>query len=324
MSTETQEVREEKVTLTNYKWGVLRPLAEKLFETTKRAYTAPLDLDTTFEDPEGVYGMYKTTGEYLGTVGEAYESLEPLDFLRSISEAFKGEGREEALERIEYSEYFGGKVIGFKVPIRKFEFDNPIQKGDITEVFADFRTGFNGLIANTLEVFIRRCFCDNGCTSIDKKASHKFKHFKNSNIRAKAYATSLIKTLDAGADYEDMMRKLNDTKLTKKQINMLFEEVSGFDVARFNDADEKKHYKQVEQFEKMWDAINEEFGRTGKTAYGLLNGFTNYTNHYTNTTEAFTAEGRKAKEEIIGYSKGAKDLNARAHKVIGEFIGMEF
>jgi hypothetical protein len=315
--------REEEVTLTNYKWGALRPLAEKLFATTKRAYTAPLDLDINFEDPEDVYGIYKTTGEYLGTVGGGYEALEPLDFLRSISEAFKGEGREEALSRIEYTEYFGGKVIGFKVPIRKFELDNPIQKGDVTEVFADFRTGFNGKIANTLDVFIRRCFCDNGCTSIEKEASHKFKHLPNSNLRAKAYATSLIKTLDAAGNYEDMMRRLNDVELTKEDIYNLFEEISGLDVVEYYTAD-KLHYKKVEQFENMWAAINEEFGRTGKTAYGLLNGFTNYTNHYTNDAKPYTEEGRRVKEEVIGYSKGAKDLNKKAHEVISEFVGAEW
>jgi hypothetical protein len=310
------EKREELANLHNFKWGALRPIAEQMFSTQKTQLRAPISLEgVQLEDPE-TYGIFRNdTGAWLGSVGKDYETIEPMEFLRAIKlgyDKMNEKGANLKLEKIEYNELFGGRVINIKVPLKTFEFDNPVKTGDVTEAFMDFRTGFNGKIATSSAVFFRRVFCDNGCTSLIKGANRKYKHLKNSNLQAKAFATGMAKALPALETYEEMVLAMNDFKLSKGQVNELFEQITGYDVQEY--LDDEMHYKRAETYENMMEAINEEFERTGRTAYGLFNGFTNYTNHYMNSGS------RIEKEEGYLYKKGSLDLVKNAELVLGGLV----
>lgn len=344
-------------TIHGYPWGQLREVANQCFSVVKEQLQAPKSENANFNAPNA-YGIYKTTGgDCLGVVGNGYDVIEPLGFLKIIHIAFIKARKESMLKSIQFNEFFKGEVFGFKVPLKTFEIKTKLKTGDVTEMYLDFKTGLNGIVPSTLSISLLRCFCDNGCVSAEKGAKHSFKHLKNKNAEVLKYALALIESVDVADKQIEVMEAFAKKELKGKEIKELFEKITGYNVDTFTGPEKnEQHYKKVAAFDKMWGAMQKELKDTGKTAFGFFNGITQYTNHYAPLqdlpapvdtvkaspdeirtynkrkaeVEAFnkliqsrTTEGSKARAEVYEFNKQLKELTDTTFSTLKDYIGFK-
>lgn len=364
--TEKEQERVDKLiaiknpTIDNYPWGQLRDVASKCFNVKKDQLNAP-NSDSAIFDAPNAWGIYKTTGgKCLGVVGNGYEVIEPLEFLRIIHIAFVQARKESMLKEITFNELFDGEVFGFKVPLKKFEIKTKLEVGDVTEMFLDFKTGLNGRVPSTLSINTKRLWCANGCSSTEVGANHSFKHLTNKNKEVLKYALSLIQSINVADNHIRVMEIFAKKELVSEEVNELFEKITGYNVKTFTSKDKKitenLHHTQVTAFEKMWGAMQKEIEETGSTAYGFLNGITQYTNHWAtklaepkqpnfdkasdNEIKAYytelervnaynaliserTPEGEQARIEVYEFNKKLKELTATTINTLKRYCDIE-
>ena len=342
-------------TIHEYPWGQLRPVASRCFSVVKEQLNAPVSDNAIFDAPKA-WGIYKTTGgACLGVVGNGYDAIAPLDFLKIIHIAFVQARKESMLKKISFNEFFGGEVFGFKVPLKSFEVKTKLKVGDITEMYLDFKTGLNGIIPSTLSINTKRLWCDNGATSTEVGANHSFKHLTNKNKEVLKYALSLIQSIDVADNHIKVMEAFAKKTLKVTEVNELFEKITGYNVETFTSKDkevtDKLHHTQVASFEKMWGAMQLEIKECGRTAYGFYNGITQYTNHvaplmdlpkidfgkatakelatynaevarvnaYNKLIQSRTPEGAKARAEVYEFTKRLKELTSTTVSTLKDY-----
>lgn len=282
-------------------------IQSELFEVTKLQFTSPTE---GFNRPDS-FGIYKKTGgNCLGTVGKVYEPIQPTHFLDSIISAVYESETPFDLSTLEYNTFKDDTKINFRLKVADFGFVNEMRKRDDMTGYLNFTTTFDGSGSTTLDLYFHRMLCANGMKISDKKASYKFKHTFNRNAMVHTYANAIIKSAKNAENFNEIAKRMNEINVTQKEIDILTEKITGYDVKNYADLTKTKR--------KNLDRINESIAReikdTGANAWGLYNGFTRYTNH-----EAKANATAHETEEFILFGSGLT-MNTKAQNYIKEFV----
>lgn len=231
------------------------------------------------------FGNYKIGGgPCLGVVGGSYEILQPIEFVESIEAAINAVENDLLMpNNARFRTFRNGSVISIKIPLitvrHKTALKSEAQVGDTTDFYLDLRTSFDGKTATTFTIYSERLVCGNGMVSSFKETEAKFKHTPKGNERVKQYAKGIETILNGLKPYQDFMEKLTQVEISEEQQNDLLEEITGY--RRITDQEELDgmHVRRKQTYDALMASIDLEIGRTGQTAFGLLQGITHYTNH---------------------------------------------
>jgi hypothetical protein len=118
----------------------LNAIEDKLFVAVDEPKIA---LREGWETPKGKE-IYTSEGLWLGSVGDQYESLQPLDFFNAVVDNVRDSGMAFDLSKLEYNLHKNSTIVEFRLPTNIISFKNAVGKKDETEMFLNFWTGFGG------------------------------------------------------------------------------------------------------------------------------------------------------------------------------------
>lgn len=286
----------------------LNSIEDQLFKVADQPKVAPVD---GWIVPEGKE-IYRLNDAgigtiHLGTVGEQYESLQPLDFFNSVVDNVRDAGMEFDLSKLQYKTMKGSSIIEFRLPTNIISFKNAAGRQDDTEMFLNFWTGFGGNARTEIGLYSHRMICTNGMRIINADIDLKVKHTKNMNVKALSFTQEIIKVASQVQASSQVWSEMNNTT-----VNAATKEAFIRGLAKMKK--DEKYSDLSRQKTVIYDTLNEamatEFGRTGATVWGLLNGATYYTNHLAK---------KAGDEEYVLLATGAKD-NELAQKMALQLI----
>ena len=251
--------------------------------------------------------IYTSEGIWLGSVGEQYESLQPLDFFNAVVDNVRDSGMAFDLSKLEYTLHKNSTIIEFRLPTNIISFKNAAGNKDETEMFLNFWTGFGGNARTEVGLYSHRFICSNGMRVINADIDLKVKHTVNMNHKALAFTKELITLSSQVQSTSQIWEEMNNV-----QVNVATKETFVRNLA--NMKKEETYADISKKKQKIYDSISEaiatEFSRTGSTVWGLLNGATYYNNHLA---------ARAGDEEYILLATGAKE-NVRAQELALQLI----
>lgn len=281
----------------------LNAIEDKLFVAVDEPKIA---LREGWQVPKGKE-IYTSEGIWLGSVGEQYESLQPLDFFNAVVDNVRDSGMAFDLSKLEYNLHKDSTIIEFRLPTNIISFKNAAGNKDETEMFLNFWTGFGGNARTEVGLYSNRFICSNGMRIINADIDLKVKHTVNMNHKALAFTKELITLSSQVQSTSQIWEEMNNV-----QVNVATKETFVRNLA--NMKKEEAYADISKKKQKIYDSINEavatEFGRTGTTVWGLLNSATYYNNHLA---------AKSGDEEYVLLATGAKE-NARAQKLVLELI----
>lgn len=286
----------------------LNRIEDRLFVVRDEPKVAPHD---GWVKPEGKE-IYRLNDEgvgtiHLGTVGDQYESIQPTDFFNAVVDNVRDAGMEFDLSKLEYKTYKKSTIIEFRLPTNIISFKNAAGKQDDTEMFLNFWTGFGGNARTEIGLYSHRFICTNGMRIINADIDLKVKHTVNMNLKALNFTKEIIKVASQVQSTSQVWSEMNNT-----QVNAATKEQFVRDLAKMKKDEQYADISKKKQ--KIYDTISEavavEFGKTGSTVWGLLNGATYYTNHLA---------AKAGDAEYVLMATGAKD-NQLAQKLALELI----
>jgi plasmid maintenance system killer protein len=262
----------------------------------------PTENGVVFDNPKTQL-IYTDKGVYLGTVGDTYKSIQPIEFLETIENSISN-GTNFDLGKLEYTERSNGKIINFKLPTEIVTFKNRAGKTDEIELFLNFETGFGGTARTEIGLYSKRFICSNGMRIVDSEIQVGFKHTERMNLKAISFS-------------EEILMVANRVQETKK----VWQQMDSIEVRTATEENFKRKLLKIKDSEKIADlhittkniynalseAMQTEFNRTGHTIFGLLNGVTYYTNHLAKKSDG--ADG-----DYINVNAGAK-MNKQAQEL---------
>jgi hypothetical protein len=228
-----------------------------------------------YDDPKTKV-VYTEDGRYLGTTGDQYESIQPRDFYDAVINNVRDCGMELDLSKLEFNVIADGRIVEFRLPTNIISFKNAVGKQDETKMFLNFWTGYGGSARTEIGLYSKRFICTNGMRIIQSDVDLKVKHTVNMNVKALTFAKEIIKVASEVERTSERWEEMNSV-----QVNTATVEEFTKNLAKFKKGEK---YADVSTRKKnIYDQINEavaiEFGDTGSTVWGLLNGATRYTNH---------------------------------------------
>jgi hypothetical protein len=253
-----------------------------------------------FNTPGG-FGCFKPDGgDALGYVGKQYSPADPHQLFGSLLEALIENGI--SLSGLRYTTMKDDRKIKFTIPVKKITFMNALGVEDTTTVNLTLQTGFDGWTSTVIYASTYRLICANGMKAIQTEFSSTFKNVKGNVGKVQAITEDVVRFIASMKDYEDNLVKLNDTKVSKVQIDRVLNKVFGMN--------RKDYLTWSSRKQNNFDAINKSVGleieRTGQTAFGLMNGITHYTNHVAST---------KNREDYLFVDSGL-EYNTKAQKEV--------
>lgn len=249
------------------------------------------------------YGIYREGGDQLfGVTGKVYRPTQPKDLLASLTESMLESG--QPLDKLQYRELKEGKMIRFRYPLGEIKFTNKQGKEDVSEVYANLQTGFDGYTKTSFYVSTFRLICANGMKASVTEFKSSFKNTLGNQGKAVSLLKDLGRIKEQSANLQEFITVLNARKVTQKDVNEFMKRVTGYDFTQYNDLP-KQSQNVIDQLNT---ALEQELERTGRTYWGLVNGITNYTNHYSSADNT---------EDYI-YIDGGKSYNDKAMKVARE------
>lgn len=286
----------------------LNAIEDQLFTVVDSPKVAPV---AGWAVPEGKE-IYRLDADgvgsiHLGSVGNSYESLQPLDFFNAVVDNVRDSGMEFDLGKLTYTTRKDSKIIEFRLPTNIISFKNAAGKTDDTEMFLNFWTGFGGNSRTEVGLYSHRFICTNGLRIINADIDLKVKHTVNMNAKALAFTKELIKLASQVQATSQVWSEMNNVQVngaTKEEF-----------VRKITKMKKDEKYADISTKKKnivdgLNAAIDVEFGRTGSTVWGLLNGVSYYTNHLA---------PRSGSEDYVLLASGAKD-NELAQKLALELI----
>ena len=230
---------------------------------------------TQFEAPKST-SVYRTdTGQCLGTVGHVYESIQPIDFYHAVRDGLISANLDASA--LTYFEHKNGQMISLDLKIDTSVFTNRTGKKESTDISLLFKTGFGGSAASAIRVGTYRHMCNNACLVLNGKKA-MFKHTSNMNAKMLISTNEIFNALDVANNLTDYHKQLDKIDVTDNDIRRFKNTMLGIK------ADTVISTKKQNQLDKLSEAMDIELSRTGKSAYGLLQGTTYYTNHMAKST----------------------------------------
>jgi hypothetical protein len=253
-----------------------------------------------FESPEA-FGIYRNSGgEPLGVVGKVYEPTDLVLFLDAIHHSVLSSGIDCDLTKLEYKELCGGSKVVFKLPYREFELKTP-KKGDIVRLALEFRTGFDGKTKVSLGFSSLRLWCTNGAKNWQSDLALEMKNTANNQLKLLSFSDTIIRAAAETENYIQLLNQSAKISVSKDQINKFITELTGYNVAEYNDLTTRKR----NILDKVNASIAVEMNNTGGNLFSLLQGVTRYTTH----------ELSKGDEDTLFFGS-ASQMSDRAHRMI--------
>lgn len=253
-----------------------------------------------FESPES-FGIYRNTGgAALGVVGSQFQPCDLELFLDGIYHSVISSGIDCDLSKLQYTEYYEGSKIGFKLPYKKFEIKSPMV-GDILETSLDFRTGFDGKTKMSIGFSSLRLWCTNGAKNWKKDIELSLKNTTNNQAKMLTFTNEVIKAVNETENYVQFMDKACLKSIKQSQIDSFLTALTGYSVKEYSELTTRKR--------NILDTINKaiaiEIQNTGASYFSLLQGVTRYTSH----------DLAKGDLDSVMYGH-ASQMNEKAHELV--------
>lgn len=257
-------------------------IRERLFSVVDIQVPKPpiKNVDSEDIDEPDTKIIYNSKGRFLGHVGRVYESLQPSQFLDSLLGTIEGCETDANLDlsKLEYRELKEGRVIEFRLPLDIVSFKNSKGKQDETNLFLNFWTGFGGTSRTEIGLYSKRLICSNGMRIIQSETELNVKHTVNMNAKVLLYCEQLMKTIAKVQETSKVWQQMDSVQVNSDTVKMFAEKIAG--VTKEEKQTGKLSTRKANILNQVNEAIAQEFQRTGATVWGLLNGATNYTNHF--------------------------------------------
>jgi len=253
-----------------------------------------------FESPEA-FGIYRNNGGLpLGVVGKQFEPCDLELFLDAIQHSVLSSGIDCDLTKLQYTEYYGGAKVGFKLPYKTFEIASPMV-GDTLATSLDFRTGFDGKTKMSIGFSSLRLWCTNGAKNWKKDIELSLKNTTNNQAKMLTFTNEVIKAANETENYVQFMNVASLKSIKQSQIDAFLTSLTGYSVKEYTDLTTRKR--------NILDSINRsiaiEVQNTGASYFSLLQGITRYTSH----------DLAKGDMDSVMYGH-ASQMNERAHQLI--------
>jgi hypothetical protein len=264
-----------------------------------------------FQAPENTFGVYKSSGgKPLSVMGKDFTPLQPQEFLDRIVYTVHECGANLDLSTLDFKEFNAGKNIAFSIALPKLDFKNQAGFRDETHNRLTFSTSYDGSKSSEISLYTWRKVCSNGMMGWGLTAMLKGKNTIGGKAKILTYCDEAVKIITSAKSYNERILVMDKVKVTKQQI-----EAFKFNLLGYNSesllTSEKSETKRINILNRINETIELEFTRAGQTAFGLLNGITNYTNHEANGSKTISDE------EYIRFGNGSK-LNNLAQKLVFE------
>jgi hypothetical protein len=292
-----------------------------IFDVIKR----PVETcDDRFLAPEDCYNIYRSTGGIplsgKRSMGKDFLPMQPSEFLENIIETVRDYGANLDLNTLKFREFYGGSKIEFSIELEPIVFVNQKKLNDITKMELIFSTSYDGSKSSTISLYTFRLACLNGMVRSHLEGTLKGKNTMGGKAKILSYASEVAKLVEETKDFRIKMEQLDKVKLTKTQIEDFKLSLLGYNRESLKNDVKAEGYKrqQYEILKLVEQGIDEEFGRAGETAFGLLQGITNYTNHLANR-KGIATKIEPTSDEYIRFNKGVL-INDKAQDLIFEFL----
>ncbi len=244
-----------------------------LFPPSLPVIQAEHDVTGLFTPPQA-YGNYKSTGgECLGVLGKDFRATQPLMLLNAFEECLVTSGID--LASMKYSQVQGGKRVRFSVELEPTVFKNKAKVGDVIKNELVLQTGFDGYTATTFQLEIEVLKCTNGQVARDTTSKIKFKNTQGNIGKIAIVCDDIAKMVTTASDFGLLMKQYDKTSIDNKIIDDFCKATIGYSRKDANELGKVKN----ERLSELMACIDLELARNGKTAWGLLQGLTNATNH---------------------------------------------
>ena len=197
-----------------------------------------------------------------------------------------------------FNEYYDGSVIEFRQPIAPERFIN--RKGDEEKIVLslNFRTSYNGMLANQVKMLATFVICENGLTATKVGAQNIFRNTINANKKSLFYLEQFAKIIESKDNYIEALKELDKRDITNEEVEAFINELIEFD------PEAKTSTKKKNIRAKIKDSVIYETDRRGKSLFGFLQGVSYYTNHVVD------------KDEEYLLFKGGDKMNNKAQELV--------
>lgn len=227
-----------------------------------------------FEAPT-VFGIYNANGgQPFGVLGKDYTPQQPTALFDSFVECLTT-NTDADLTKLNYHAMRDGAKIRFSIPVKDVSFTNKRGKVDESVISLNIQTGYDGYTATSLYLSIYRLICSNGMKANVTEFKSKFKNTYGNVGKIQILCDDVTKALDASDSLTNILVNLNQIEITTKRKNEFIKNVLGYNLKDKSELTTRK----LNILEAIEESIATEFSRTGATLWGLVNGFTHYTNH---------------------------------------------
>lgn len=296
----------------------IKALIERLkIENNKIRKIKKLESDKTifFLPPVGKFGVYKTSGgNALGVMGNDFTPMQPIEFFDCIVETVQQFGADLDLKTLQFKQFLNGSKIEFSIKMFPISFKNNKGLQDITNMELTFSTSYDGTKSNIITLYTERLVCMNGMVAKGIEGYIKGRNTESGKTRILTFVEELAEIINSGNEFRKKMQELDKKKVTKKQIEEFKLNLFGYNRETLNNDKDDNGEVKANTFKHNFldiaeEAFEEEFKRTGQTLFGLLQGATNYTNHYAVRSEQIS------QDEYIRFFQGAK-VNDKAQELV--------
>jgi len=267
----------------------IEELQSQIFEVfeTPSNYFCPID-DTL--KPDGFYTISNANGNIHGKVNNPGHILSMSELLNIAYDVSLNYDMDLNFNKANINYFKDESICTLKIPLGISEFTNNKGMNDQTEIFLFIKTGFGGTSCTELGVYSHRFICSNGMEVRNGLNYFKAKHTENMNLKAKVFLSNhLPKMLNSTNNFTEMAQALDKKLITSVDIEAFKQSIFNY-----KDAEELSTRKS-NQLEAFNQALEIEMQRGGQTAWTLLQGATNYTNHlHSNAGQEFIVTGSGA------------------------------
>ena len=232
-----------------------------------------------FENPTS-FGTYRANGgEALGVVGKDFTPTQPKLLFEDFENCLYDTDCD--LKDVKYLELKGGRKVVFEAPIKTMGFTNLRGQEDEMIVKINLSTGFDGLTKTSLFISCYRMVCANGMKAWKTEFAVAFKNTQGNVGKASSLCQDIAKATDQINDFEAYIKKLNSAEVDQAKVDDFLFRTMGFNEKMYSELGTRKQ----NILSAVQESIALEFGRTGSTLWGLVNGITHYTNHVASTND---------------------------------------
>jgi hypothetical protein len=263
----------------------------EVFETTSMIFNPIADERGNFNLIEdGYHTVSNANGNIHGKVSKSGSVLQMTDLIDIAYDVSLSEGLNLDFKKANLNYFKDESICTLNIPLGTSKFITANGFQDETKIELFIKTGFGGTACSEVGIYSHRFVCSNGMEVRHGLNYFKAKHTEKMNELAKTFLyKSLPLMMNSVDNFTQNAEKMDRALITNEQIE-------AFRQSMFNykKDDEIKTKKQ-----NMIDAFNNslaiEQSRAGQTAWTLLQGATNYTNHaHYNSSEEFIITGSGA------------------------------